>query len=179
MHSSIAQVLGSVPYCFVIIPLHKPGWVRPSSFYFANNATLLANEKRSFPPRRALDSIAIFHHHPLLKLPMPSLRSALKVLRCRGGKSLYPNACYNPPRYGININSLRDAGGTTLIQFKAVLMNCCYQFVKIYSFIKLYRSIVFIKLNQSIIFIKWYRCMVPTDKSSDVLHIQLTFAKVS
>ena len=44
-------------------------------------------------------------------------------------------------------------------------------------FNKLYRSIVFIRLCWSIVFIKLYQRMVPTDKSSDVLHIQITFCK--
>ena len=52
-----------------------------------------------------------------------------------------------------------------------------HQFEKTYSFIKLSQSIVFNKLYRSIVFIKLYRSMVPTGKSSDVLHLHITFCK--
>ena len=52
-----------------------------------------------------------------------------------------------------------------------------HQFEKTYSFIKLFQGIVSIKKFQSIVFIKLYRSMVPTDKSSDVLHLQGHFCR--
>ena len=122
----------------------------PALFYFANNATLcfaISKRKKKLP---TVARMGINCDFPPLSPPRTSYAFASLCLESSAGAVAENHSTqthrYNAPRYGIDINSLRDVGGTTLMWFKTVLTNCRYQFVKTYSFMKNFKSIVFIKL---------------------------------